>query len=165
MRTSQLRSVLLLGLTVGLVFGSVNLLFTWHDPLADDTPSALLRFYGPMFFVWGLVAFRVVRQTGKLTSGVVAGLTIALGTFLTFDLLIFVRLNLFLNELTGRADWQDLMMRFRAGNADNLRSFVNLDYVRGAPFKAVVSCVMGAIMGSVGGLLGRVTHTRTLPTA
>jgi hypothetical protein len=52
------RHALILGLIVGLVFGVVNLLFTWLDPLADDTPGALLRFYGPMFFTWALASFR-----------------------------------------------------------------------------------------------------------
>ena len=43
---------LFLGLLVGLVFGLVNLFFTWLYPLDDDSPGALLRFYGPMFLVW-----------------------------------------------------------------------------------------------------------------
>jgi hypothetical protein len=165
MSTPRLRSALFLGMAVGLVFGAANLVFTWLDPLADDTPAALLRFYGPMFFVWALASFRAVRHTGRLISGVVTGLSVAFGTFLIFELLIFVRLNLFLNELTGRADWKDLVTRSLAANGDGLRSFVNLDYVRGAPLKAVVSCVIGAIMGSVGGLLGHLTRRRTLPTA
>ena len=37
-------SSLLLGFIVGLIFGSVNLVFTWLYPLADDSPGALLRF-------------------------------------------------------------------------------------------------------------------------
>ncbi len=50
------KRTLLLGLIVGLAFGSVNLLFTWLHPMADDTPVALLRFYGPMFLVWALAS-------------------------------------------------------------------------------------------------------------
>jgi len=41
--------------------------------------------------------------------------------------------NLFLNELTGRADWQNMMMRFQVSDIDSLGLFVNLDYLRGAP--------------------------------
>ena len=145
------------------MFGLVNLLFTWLYPLADDTPGALLRFYGPLFFVWALASFRASRRTGRLLSGIATGLTVALGTFVAFDVLILVRVNLFLNELTGRADWQNMMMRFRASDFDSLRLFVNLDYLTGAPLKLGVSCTIGAAMGTIGGLMGLLTHKRMEP--
>src|SRR5262245_62231920 len=104
---------LLIGLVVGLVFGVVNLAVTWLYPLADDTPAALLRFYGPMFFVWALASFVAARRTGQMWSGVTTGLIVAFATFAAYDLLILVRINLFLQELTGRADWQNMMLRFR----------------------------------------------------
>jgi hypothetical protein len=148
------RRTLLFGLVVGLVFGSVNLLVTWIDPLADDTPAALLMFYGPMFFLWGLASFLAARRRRRLLAGVTTGVTVAFATFVVFDLLVVLRVNLFLNELTGRADWQNMMMRFRASEIDSLRLFVNLDYARGTPFKLAVACAIGAVMGGVGGLLG-----------
>jgi hypothetical protein len=155
------RHALLLGLIVGVVFGFVNLLFTWLYPLADDTPGALLGFYGPMFFVWTLVSFRAARRTGRLLSGLTTGLTVAFATFWAYDLLILVRVNVFLDELTGRADWQNLMTRFRDSESDSLRLFVNLDYFTGAPLKLAVSCAIGAAMGTLGGLLGQLTYKRT----
>ena len=160
MRTWQHRHVLVLGVIVGLVFGFINLLHSWLYPLADDTIGALLRFYVPMFFLWALASFYAVRHTGRLLVGVTTGVTIAFATFCVFDLLIFVRINLFLNELTGRADWQNMMMRFRASGVDSLRMFVNLDYLQGAPLKLAVSSAIGAIMGGVGGLLGHQTQRR-----
>ena len=48
---------LLLGFFLGLVFGIVDLLFTWFQPLSDDSIPALLRFYGPMFFLWAFMSF------------------------------------------------------------------------------------------------------------
>jgi len=151
---------LLLGLIVGLVFGFVNVLVTWLYPLSDDTPGALLRFYGPMFFVWALASFRAARRTGRLLSGVTTGLTVAFATFCAFDLLILVRVNLFLNELTRRADWQNMMIRFRVSDVDSLRLFINLDYLRGAPPKLGVACAIGVVMGTLGGSLGQLTHRR-----
>lgn len=145
---------LLLGLSVGLLFGAVNLTFTWLYPLEDDTPWVLLRFYGPMFFLWGLASFRAVRSTGRWVSGVTAGAIVAFATFCVFEVLVLMRVNLFLNELTSRADWQNMVMRFRASGSDSLRLFVNLDYLKGAPFKLGVSCAIGAVMGSIGGSLG-----------
>jgi hypothetical protein len=156
------KRALLLGLTVGLVFGSVNVLFTWLYPLADDTPAALLRFYGPMFFVWALVSFQAARRSGQASTGVITGVIVSFATFVAFDLFILLRVNLFLNELTGRADWQNMMLRFRASHVDSLRLFVNLDYARGAPLKLAVSCGIGMVMGTLGGFLGHLTNRRIL---
>ena len=156
---------LLLGLIVGLVFGSVNLVFTWLDPLEDDTPGALLRFYGPMFLVWALASFRAARRSGRLSSGVTTGMAVAFATFCVFDVLVLLRVNLFLNELTGRADWQNMVMRFRASDSDSLRLFVNLDYLKGAPLKIGVTAAIGAVMGAIGGSLGRLSRGRTVETA
>jgi hypothetical protein len=149
---------LLLGLAVGLIFGSVNLWMTWLDPLAEDTPGVLLEFYGPMFFVWALASFLAARRTGRLLSGVVTGLIVAFTTFLTFDFLILVRVNLLLHQLTGRADWQNMIRRFQASDIESLRLFINIDYFADAPLKLAVSCAIGAVMGTVGGFLGQLTR-------
>ena len=151
---------LLLGFVLGLIFGIVDLLFTWVEPLSDDSIPALLGFYGPMFLSWGLVSFRSVRRSGRLSTGITAGFVVAFGTFCVFYLLNLVRVNLFLAELTGRADWQNMMQRFRASNSDSLRSFINVDYVKGAPFKIGVASVIGAVMGLVGGTVGRLRSAR-----
>jgi hypothetical protein len=151
---------LLLGLIVGLVFGSVNLVFTWLYPLEDDTPGALLRFYGPMFLIWALASFQTTRRSGSLLSGVTTGVVVAFATFCAFYILILLRVNLFLNELTGRADWQNIVMRFHASDFDSLRLFVNLDYLKGAPFKLGVSAVIGAVMGAIGAFFGRLPLRR-----
>jgi hypothetical protein len=118
-----------------------------------------------MFFVWTLASFRAARRSGRLVSGVTTGVTVAFATFVAFDLLVLLRVNLFLNELTGRADWQNMMVRFRASDFDSLRLFVNLDYAKGAPLKLGVSCAIGVVMGSVGGFLGQLRHRRTIATA
>jgi len=86
---------LLLGFALGLAFGIVDVLFTWIDPLSDDSIPALLRFYGPMFFMWAFASFRAAR------------------------------------------------------------SFVNSEYLKGAPFKIGMASVIGAAMGLVGGAFGR----------
>ena len=69
-------------------------------------------------------------------------------------------LDLFLAELTQRADWQNMMQRFRASGFDSLRVFINVDYLKGAPLKVGVASVIGAVMGLIGGTLGRLTSTR-----
>jgi hypothetical protein len=86
---------------------------------------------------------------------------VALATFWAFEVLILVRVNAFLNDLTDRADWRNLMLRYRASEFESLRLFVNLDYVKGAPLKMGVASTVGAVMGIIGGSVGRVWGGRT----
>jgi hypothetical protein len=156
---------LVLGLIVGVVFGAANLVHTWLYPVEDDTVWAVLRFYGPMFLLWGLASFRAVRRTGRWILGVTTGAIVAFATFSVFEVFVLTRVNLFLDDLTSRPDWQDMMMRFRVSQSDNLRLFVNLDYLKGAPFKLGVSCAIGALMGSIGGSIGWLRHRWRIGTA
>ena len=155
---------LLLGFVLGLVFGVVDLLLTWMAPLSDDSIPALLRFYGPMFCSWTFASFRSVRRSGRLTRGVTTGIVVASGTFCVFCVFNLLRVNLFLAELTGRTDWQSMMQRFRASESDNLRVFVNVEYLKDAPLKIAVASVIGAVMGLVGATFGRLTSAQ-VPTA
>ena len=156
---------LLAGVIMGIGFGCVNLLSSWLDPLQDDSRGALLRFYGPMFFLWALVAFRAAQRDRRLWSGIITGMLVAFATFCVFDVLVILRVNLFLADLTGRADWQNMMMRFRASDSDSLRLFVTLDYLKGAPLKIGTASAIGALMGAIGGALGRLRGGRTIAPA
>ena len=156
---------LALGGVTGLVFGAVNLVVTWVAPLLDDNPRTLLAFYGPMFLIWAIAAFRATRRTDRFVAGLTTAIIVAFATFWAFDVLIFLRINLFLNDLTGRADWHNMLERFRASGSDNLRLFVTMDYIEGAPFKCLVSCGIGALMGVVGASLGKITRRRSLAAA
>jgi hypothetical protein len=147
-----------IGVLLGVLFGSWNVLYSWLYPLADDTPGALLAFYGPMFGVWAVASFLAARRTGKVSSGIATGALVAFVTFCIYDLLVVVRVNLFLDELTGRADWQNLMAQFRASGYESLRAFVNVENVKGAPLKIGVASAIGAVMGVIGGALGRLSQ-------
>jgi len=153
-RSTLINSPLPLGILIGLMFGAMKLLITWLYPVADDTPCALLVFYGPMFFLWAFAAFRASRRSGRFLSGVTTGMLVAFATFCVFDLLVILRVNLFLSELTGRADWQNMMGRFQASGFGSLRLFINLDYIKGAPLKIGTASTIGTFMGIIGGSLG-----------
>jgi hypothetical protein len=150
----HLRRLVLVGAAVGVVFGTWNLIATWVDPLAEDSPAALLLFYGPMFAIWAVAGFRVQRHSGRLVDAAAAGAVVALATFVVFDVATIARVNLFLDSLTPRADWQNLAQRFEASGYQSFRTFVNSVYATGAPFKILVATVIGAVMGSLGGLVG-----------
>ena len=127
-------------------------------PLSGDSPLALLEFYGPMFTIWACASFVAARRTGRSWDGVKVGATAAFVTFLVFDLAVIVRVNLFLDALRQRADWQDMMARFQASGSESLRAFVTHSYLAGAPFKILVASLIGAIMGFVGGFLGCLSY-------
>ena len=156
-------STLLIGGALGLLFGAIDLLMTAVAPLSDDSIPALLAFYGPMFAAWALLSFRAVRRTGRLSTAVATGFLVAFGTFCAFYLMNMVRVNLFLPELTGRADWQNMMQRFRDSGAASLRPFVNTVYLTGAPLKIGAASVIGVAMGLIGGTLSRMVGGPTRP--
>ena len=159
----RLRSLLVIGGTIGVLFGGVNLVYSWWRPTSDDTPGALLGFYGPMFLLWALVAYRAARRRGRLLSGIAAGCVVAFGTFWTYSLFNAVRVNLFLEQLTARPDWQDMMMRFRASGEASLRSFINDDYLRGTPSKLLATEVIGTMMGTAGSVAGWLSQRTPAP--
>ena len=159
------RGPLRFGFLVGLLFGSWNLLYSWLFPLADDSPGALLAFYGPMFLTWAGAAFVAMRRTGRLSAALATGAVVAFATFCVYNLLIVLRVNLFLDDLTDRADWQNLMARFEASGYKSLRTFVNVENIKGAPLKFGVASIIGAVMGLIGGALGWVGRGRHVTPA
>jgi len=112
MRWQSSKKTLFLGLIVGLVFGLLDLILTWRNPIEDDGPVVLLRFYGPMFLTWSLVSFRAARNT-------------------------------------GRPDWQNMMMRYRASGFESLRLFVNLSTMKVTPLKIAAATGLGAAFGAL----------------
>src|SRR5215470_2254987 len=96
------RRTLILGVLLGAAFGLWNLIETLADPLADDSPSALLAFYGPMFAAWGLAGTLAARRDGRVADGVKAAAGLALVSFSVYTLLVMLRINLFLDAMRRR---------------------------------------------------------------
>src|SRR5215211_5747830 len=131
----QLRRFIMLGLVLGAGFGLWDLIVTQLNPLAEDDPGALLLFYGPMFASWGLAGFVAARRTGRIVDAVKVAAIVAFFTFVIFDVAAIVRVNLFLDALTHRSDWQNLLVRFQASGFPSLRAYANYEYLTGSPFK------------------------------
>jgi len=151
-----------LGILLGAVFGLWNLIATMVNPLADDTPHALLVFYGPMFAIWAVAGFTAFRRSGQHLDAVKAASLVAFVTFVVFDIAVIVRVNLFLDAVSQRSDWRNVMTRFESSGFESLRLYVNYLNVTGAPFKILVASTIGAVMGLIGGLIGAAS-TRWLP--
>jgi hypothetical protein len=143
-----------LGLALGTGFGLWNLMASLLDPQAEDTPLALLKFYGPMFTAWGLAGFVSSGRTGRILSGIRVGTTVAFITFVVFTLAVISRVNLFLDVTSQRPDWENLVAAFQASGFESLRTYANYVYLTGAPFKIMVASLIGAVSGLVGGLFG-----------
>ena len=155
MRRHMGRKPLVVGAVLGLIFGAWNLVTTWLQPLSDDTPAALLRFYGPLLVVWAVLGFLAARRTGRLSSGASASTAVAFAAASVFVAFNFFRINLFLSELTGRSDWQNLVGRFDTSGFNSLRLFVNLDFLKGTPLVIGVLTALGAVLGTAAGTLGQ----------
>jgi membrane protein implicated in regulation of membrane protease activity len=147
-----------LGLILGAGFGLWNLIATLLDPLAEDDLIPLLTFYGPMFAIWGLAAYKASRRTGQLWDAVKVGAVVAFITFAVYTIAVIIRVNVFLDIMSRRPDWQNLIERFQASGFRTLRGFVNYEYATGAPFKIIVATMIGVTTGLVGGLLGCLGH-------
>lgn len=165
MRTDMSGKPLVVGAVLGLIFGAWNLVTTWQQPLSDDTPAALLRFYGPLLAIWALLAFLAARQTGRLSSGTSTGTAVAFAAATIFVAFNFLRINLFLSDLTGRSDWQNLIGRFSTSGSNSLRLFVNLDFMKGTPLVIAVLTALGAALGTAGGILGQLSARHGRRTA
>jgi hypothetical protein len=87
-------------------------------------------------------------------DGAKVGATVAFVTFVVYVLTQFVRVNLFLDALTQRSDWQNLMVRFQNSGYQSLRWYVNYVGLTGAPFKILVASFIGSGFGLVGGVIG-----------
>jgi hypothetical protein len=147
------------GFLLGLAFGAWNLIMTRLDPLADDTPGALLAFYGPMFTIWAVAGYRASRRTGRVLNAIKTSMIVAMVTFTVFSFANLLRVNLFLDAITQRLDWQYMMQKFRASDFESLRLFITYQFVTDVPVKILVASVIGGIMGLIGGLIGRLSRS------
>jgi len=146
------------GVVLGVIFGAWDLIATARSPLADDSPSALLTFYGPMFTIWTITGFIASRRRGRVTDGIQAGATVALSTFVVFDVAVMIRANVFLDVLPGRDDWQLIVRSFQTSGFSSFRTYVNCFYLKAAPLKTTVATAIGAILGALGGLAAVLTR-------
>jgi hypothetical protein len=148
------------GFALGLAFGVWNLVVTSLMPLVDDSPLALAGFYGPMFLMWGLAGWMAGRRTGHLAAAVKAGATVAFVTFVVFDAAMIVRVNLFLEIIKHRDDWQNMVANFPASGFATFRAYVNYVYITGSPLTILIGTVIGTGCGLIGGLAASLTPQR-----
>ena len=141
------------GVGVGVMCSALALISTAIDPLADDSVPAVALFYLPMFSAWGFVGASAYARKGRLASALASGALVAFVTFVVFHVGQFVRLNVFLDALRGRPDWQRLVSNYAGSGFESFRAYANAFYLREAPFKILAFSTVGAVFGLLGGVV------------
>lgn len=155
-----LGSPVLFGIILGTLFGVWNLAYSLLVPLAEDTAFALLTFYGPMFLMPAVSGFVAYRATGRWLEVIKAALTVAVVTQLVFGAANMLRVNLLLDTLSQRSDWQNLVARFRNSDFESFRAYVNYDYAKQVVPKLLVVSMIGAVCGMLGGAVATLFRGR-----
>jgi hypothetical protein len=141
------------GLLMGSVLGVWILASTIVSPLADDTPATTGTMFGAVLLGLAVPGFAARRRGGcfadALRAGAVAG-AIAFGLFHLFGIL---RVNLFLDVIRERSDWQNLVADYARSGFTSLRAYANYVYARGILVFPLIGIVAGAVSGSLGGLI------------
>src|SRR2546423_117654 len=119
---SRFTNAVAVGALIGAIFGVWNLVATFAAPLADDSPAALAAFYGPMMLAWGFAGFAAFRRTGRLLEAIKVGAIVGLVTFAVLQVAAFIRVNVFLDVLRYRSDWQHLVASYEASGFSSLRT-------------------------------------------
>jgi hypothetical protein len=154
------------GLAMGAVLGGLNLIETVRHPLADDEGGVMLAYIALVWLVWSAVGFAAARRTRRLADGVKAGLMVGIAMMAVFDAAAILRVNLFLDLIRYRDDWQNLVGRFGRSDVQSLRAFANYEYLRATPLLLGIGAAAGTLAGLVGGtaaVAGQRGHTRAAP--
>lgn len=150
-----------LGVLLGLGLGTSNLISTAIAPLADDTPLRGGMIFGAVLIVWGLTGFSAQRRTGRFVESAKAGATVGAISIGLFHIAAILRLNLFLDSVSRRSDWQGLLGSFRQSSFESLRVYTNYIYLRELGFILFLGVLAGAMCGAVGGLVAGIGRRRT----
>jgi hypothetical protein len=148
------------GIALGVLLGILNLLGTALAPLAEDTPLLVGGLLGAIISLLGIIGFMARRSGTSLGQAVVDGAMAGAVTFSIFLIASIVRVNLFLDVIRYRSDWQNLVADFQHSGSQSLRAYANLVYMKSIFLIPMVGVIAGSIGGAIGGLLGGIGRRR-----
>jgi len=155
--TSVTRPVVF-GAVLGTLLGGWILVSTLVAPLAEDTPVIVATMFGAVFLALAVPGFAARRRGGHFLDALEAGAIAGAITFALFLLSGILRVNLFLDVIRNRSDWENLVADYARSDFESLRAYANYVYAKGIVVFPVVGVVAGAISGSLGGLLASVVR-------
>jgi hypothetical protein len=141
------------GVVLGTALGAWILVNTALAPLAEDTGFAVAAMFGLVFLALAVPGFAVRRRGGHVVDALEAGATAGAITFALFLLFGILRVNLFLDTIRSRSDWQNLVADYARSDFQSLRAYANFVYAKGIILFPIAGVAAGAISGSVGGVL------------
>jgi hypothetical protein len=149
----SLRLPSIIGLAIGAALGLVNLVDTARRPLADDDALTMLAWLVVVVAMWSAAVVILTRGTWRLAHAVMVGAVLGAATMLVFDAAAIVRVNVFLDAIRHRDDWQHLVARYQQSGFRSLRAYANYQYAIGTPTVIALGTIAGAISGGIGGLV------------
>src|SRR4051812_46617639 len=111
---------LAVGLGLGAALGVLNLFATARQPLANDEGGALVLWAAAMILMWSAAAWAAARRTHRFADAIATGAIAGVATVAMFHGASIVRVNVFLDVIRYRADWQNLVARFNASRYGSL---------------------------------------------
>lgn len=149
-----LRLPILIGFAIGTALGVMNLIDTARQPLADDDGGTMLVWLVAILAIWSGAVVAVTWRTQGIANAVKIGAILGVATMVVFYAAAIVRVNVFLDVIRYRDDWQNLVARYSQSGFASLRGYANYEYLTGVP----VAIALGAMAGSVSGVIGGVVN-------
>lgn len=150
------RLPLMIGLAIGTVLGIMNLVDTARQPLADDDGGTMLAWLLAVLTMWSAAAVAVTWRTRRVGDAVKVGTIVGVATIVVLHTAAIVRVNLFLDAIRHREDWQNLVARYNQSGFQSLRVYANYEYVTMTPLLIALGTIAGSISGALGGLVNMV---------
>jgi len=141
------------GLAIGIAAGTLQLIDTAIDPLADDTAGGMLMIVGTLLILWTAASYFAARRADRFRDAVLAGLLVGLASICVLHFAAIVRVNLFLDQIQYREDWTNLVARFHASRFQSLRAYANYEYLTGTWLLLLIGAAAGSICGIVSGTI------------
>ena len=141
------------GLIIGIGAGSLQLIDTAIEPLADDTAGGMLAIAGTLLLLWTIASYAATRRTERFRDAIFAGLLVGLACIAVLHVAAIVRENVFLDQIQYREDWANLVNRFRTSGFESLRAYANYEYLKGTPLLLILGAGVGSICGVLSGTI------------
>ena len=150
---------LMIGLAIGTILGLMTLVDTASQPLADDDARTMLAWLVTLLAMWSAAVVAITWRTGRLGDAVKVGTILGVATIVMFHAASIVRVNLFIDAIRHRGDWQNLVARYNQSGFRSLRAYANYEYATMTPMVIALGAIAGSISGMVGGLVNAVRRT------
>lgn len=144
------------GVALGTGLGVWILVSTAIAPLAEDTPLLVGSMFAGMLVLFAVPGFAARRRGGRALDSMQAGAIAGALTMALFCLLGIVRVNVFLDVIRDRSDWEGLIANFAGSGFRSLRMYANYIYMQNLILMPMVGAAAGAVSGAIGGLLAAI---------